>query len=180
MNVYLILVAAVVVFGIAVLVISRRRSAAWADPAVRRRAALAPKPPPPPVGRPDREAIPGAPGAPPVMRPHSTRTLESLETEVDLEATSPRRKPNWRRSNSSSHVSVIVWVGPAPRLAGVFGGVRARDGITADTWDDLEEALLKADVGVASPTNCSTGCGPGRRRRRSTIPMRCWTRCATR
>ncbi|NDH48507.1 MAG: signal recognition particle-docking protein FtsY [Acidimicrobiia bacterium] len=33
-------------------------------------------------------------------------------------------------------------------MAGVFGGVRARGGITADTWDDLEEVLLKADVGV--------------------------------
>jgi fused signal recognition particle receptor len=34
-------------------------------------------------------------------------------------------------------------------LAGVFLGVRQRGGITAETWDDLEEALLRADVGVA-------------------------------
>ena len=27
-------------------------------------------------------------------------------------------------------------------------GIRGRAGITAETWDDLEEALLRADVGV--------------------------------
>jgi len=40
------------------------------------------------------------------------------------------------------------WGKTALSLAGVFGGVRARGGITNETWDDLEEALLKADVGV--------------------------------
>jgi len=34
-------------------------------------------------------------------------------------------------------------------FAGYFGSVRSRAGITAETWDDLEEALLLADVGVA-------------------------------
>jgi fused signal recognition particle receptor len=33
-------------------------------------------------------------------------------------------------------------------LSGVFRGVRARGGIGPETWEDLEEALLKADVGV--------------------------------
>ena len=39
-------------------------------------------------------------------------------------------------------------------MAGVFGGVRARGGITADTWDDLEEVLLKADVGEIGRASC--------------------------
>jgi fused signal recognition particle receptor len=34
-------------------------------------------------------------------------------------------------------------------FAGYFGSVRSRGGITDETWDDLEEALLLADVGVA-------------------------------
>ena len=34
------------------------------------------------------------------------------------------------------------WGKTALSLAGVFGGVRARGGITNETWDDLEEALL--------------------------------------
>jgi fused signal recognition particle receptor len=33
-------------------------------------------------------------------------------------------------------------------LVGAFTGVRARTGITQESWDDLEEALLRADVGV--------------------------------
>ncbi len=33
-------------------------------------------------------------------------------------------------------------------LAGTLLGIRARTGITNETWDDLEEALLRADVGV--------------------------------
>ena len=40
------------------------------------------------------------------------------------------------------------WGKTSLSLAGVFGGVRARGGITNETWDDLEEALLKADVGI--------------------------------
>lgn len=33
-------------------------------------------------------------------------------------------------------------------LTGALVGIRTRGGITADTWDELEEALLRADVGV--------------------------------
>lgn len=40
------------------------------------------------------------------------------------------------------------WGKTASSLAGVFGGVRARGGITNEAWDDLEEALLKAGVGI--------------------------------
>jgi fused signal recognition particle receptor len=37
-------------------------------------------------------------------------------------------------------------------LSGYFGSVRARSGIDQETWDDLEEALIRADVGVATTT----------------------------
>ena len=40
------------------------------------------------------------------------------------------------------------WGKTAVALAGILGGVRSRGGITNETWDDLEEALLKADVGI--------------------------------
>ena len=33
-------------------------------------------------------------------------------------------------------------------LTGALVGVRSRPGIDAETWDELEEALLRADVGV--------------------------------
>ncbi|HEX7094882.1 MAG TPA: signal recognition particle receptor subunit alpha, partial [Acidimicrobiales bacterium] len=37
-------------------------------------------------------------------------------------------------------------------LAGYFGAVRSRSGIDQETWDELEEALIRADVGVATTT----------------------------
>jgi fused signal recognition particle receptor len=60
--------------------------------------------------------------------------LAEIELELELELERPRFRDRLGRARAA--------------LAGVFGGVRARGGITADTWDDLEEALLKADVGV--------------------------------
>jgi fused signal recognition particle receptor len=37
-------------------------------------------------------------------------------------------------------------------LAGYLGAVRARTKIDDDTWDELEEALIRADVGIAATT----------------------------
>jgi len=37
-------------------------------------------------------------------------------------------------------------------LAGYLGSVRARTKIDDDTWDELEEALIRADVGIAATT----------------------------
>jgi fused signal recognition particle receptor len=37
-------------------------------------------------------------------------------------------------------------------ISGYLGSVRSRDGIDAETWDELEEALIRADVGVATTT----------------------------
>jgi fused signal recognition particle receptor len=42
-------------------------------------------------------------------------------------------------------------------LAGAFVGIRGRRGITDETWDDLEEALLLADVGVGVTTELLDG-----------------------
>ena len=37
-------------------------------------------------------------------------------------------------------------------LSGYLGSVRARDKIDEETWDELEEALIRADVGVGATT----------------------------
>ena len=42
-------------------------------------------------------------------------------------------------------------------LTGAFLGVRSRGGITVETWDELEEALLRADVGVRVTDELLTG-----------------------
>ena len=47
-------------------------------------------------------------------------------------------------------------------LAGYLGAVRTRDKIDEETWDDLEEALLRADVGVGATTAAPRpAAGPG-------------------
>jgi fused signal recognition particle receptor len=141
--IYLILIAAVIVFGVAVILISRwvrNRNLPPAGPT----GTVAP-PRPPRLDRPDRQATPGAPGAPPVLDEpvaegsaiEELDQFEELEAdiaELDLQFERPRFRDRLGRARAA--------------FAGVFGGVRARGGITADTWDDLEEALLKADVGV--------------------------------
>ncbi len=144
--IYLILIAAVIAFGIAVILISRwvrNRSLPPAGPT----GTIAP-PRPPRLDRPDRQATPGAPGAPPVVQEPvvdepvldaaTTEELEADLAEIELELELHHERPRVRHRQGRARAA----------LAGVFGGVRARGGITADTWDDLEEALLKADVGV--------------------------------
>lgn len=42
-------------------------------------------------------------------------------------------------------------------IAGTVLGIRERGAITEDTWDDLEEALLRADVGVRVTTSLLEG-----------------------
>jgi fused signal recognition particle receptor len=37
-------------------------------------------------------------------------------------------------------------------FGGALGGIRGRDRIDEDTWEELEEALIRADVGVATTT----------------------------
>lgn len=122
----LILAAVVLLFGIGVVVVNRRR-AGGAD---RRPGAVlrAPAEPPPRTGSVALEEPPVV-GEPVVEEP----AVEEELVEEELE------RPRFRDRLGKARAA----------LAGVLGGVRARGGITAETWDDLEEALLRADVGVA-------------------------------
>ena len=58
-----------------------------------------------------------------------------------------RRRPTLRGRMSRARAA----------LAGAFAGVRGRRGITDETWDDLEEALLRADVGIGVTTDLLDG-----------------------
>jgi fused signal recognition particle receptor len=49
----------------------------------------------------------------------------------------PRRSPRSRRSSSTRST-----------ISGYLGAIVSRSGIDADTWEELEEALIRADVGV--------------------------------
>jgi fused signal recognition particle receptor len=118
--IYLVLIALVIAFGIAVLIVNRRRA---------QRSIEAPSAPP--------VAPPTAPPQPDVA-PAPTAVLEP-------EVVAP---PATLRDRMARARSV---------LAGAFAGVRGRRGITDETWDDLEEALLRADVGVGVTSDLLDG-----------------------
>jgi fused signal recognition particle receptor len=116
--IFLVLAVAVLVFGIGVLVVNRRRSASVGAPT---------KPAPRPVAPP-----PKGPG------------VETAEPEVaDADAVlvvapEPVKPASLRQRLAKARAA----------FAGAFSGVLARSGITDETWMDLEEALLRADVGL--------------------------------
>jgi fused signal recognition particle receptor len=74
--------------------------------------------------------------APAPQRPGSAPTAPVEEVEPDVPEVLER--PNFRSRMSKARNA----------LAGTLLGIRSRSGITNETWDDLEEALLRADVGV--------------------------------
>ncbi len=118
--IYLVLIALVVVFGIAVLIANRRRA---------QRSIEAPSVPP---------------AAPPTAPPRAgTAVLEPEVAAPEVVAPPARLRDRMARARSA--------------FAGAFAGVRGRRGITDETWDELEEGLLRADVGVGVTTDLLDG-----------------------
>lgn len=120
---YLVLAAVVIAFGVAVLVLNRRRGSGAIDAPTR--PAPAPRPQPP--------------------RPDSGTGTAVLEPEVvEPEVVAPASlRDRMARARAA--------------LSGAFGGILGRGGITDETWDDLEEALLRADVGIGVTTELLAG-----------------------
>ena len=117
--VFLILAIIVVLFGLGVVVVNRRRE---------RRLSL-------------ERARPPSPPRPPLPTAVEVDEIEVDEIEV-LDGSEVLAPPRFRDRLGKARAA----------LAGAFASVRARGGITDDTWDDLEEALLRADVGVGLTT----------------------------
>ncbi len=120
----LLLVGIVLLFGVGVVIVNRRRTQQ-----------------PTPVATPPTPRI-EAPPEPPVEE-HAVEdvtveevTVEEVTVEPDVVAPPKKR-----------------FAKAAGIFTGAFAGVRAKDKITADTWDDLEETLLRADVGLAVTTS---------------------------
>jgi fused signal recognition particle receptor len=116
--IFLVLAVIVVAFGIGVLLVNRRRDRA---------------------GRP-----PGRP-APPRLEPRGTDVaVEELPADEgapvleEAPVVEPVRPASLRERMAKARSA----------FAGAFAGVLGRSAITDDTWDELEEALLRADVGV--------------------------------
>ena len=116
----LVLLAFTLVFGIGVVVVNRRRDAASdAGPPTR---ADAPAVPPP-----DADGVGG------------TGVLVA-EPEIEPEVVEPEPIPATLRERLAKARSAFT---------GAIAGVLGRSGITDESFDDLEEALLRADVGIA-------------------------------
>jgi fused signal recognition particle receptor len=119
----------VLVVIIAVLVVAAATTAVLVLPR-RRRTAVELEPPP--------EAGP-LPSAPPVEVDEATvaEVEEALApVEVEVEVVKPTLRDRLGKARGL--------------LAGYVTSVRSRAGIDQDTWDDLEEALIRADVGVGA------------------------------
>ncbi len=123
--IFLVLAVVVIVFGAAVVVVNRRKSGGELQRPAPTPSIARPQTARTPTAVPDVEA--------PVEAPQHAEpaVAGSVEPEV-LE------RPRFRDRMAKSRAALV----------GVFAGVRGRAAITSETWDDLEEALLRADVGV--------------------------------
>ena len=93
----------------------------------------------------------------PKRRPVTEAPPSRGPPEVELDGRAPSRKSSRR---ASSRGCATGWARPAPRSSGCVQPVRGRK-IDDETWDELEETLLLADVGMpdharGSSTRCAT------------------------
>ena len=85
--------------------------------------------------------VPPVPAPSRMERPPQSAATAVVEPEVEVVA------PTYRGRLSRARAA----------FAGAFAGVLGRAGITDASWDDLEEALLRADVGLGVTTDLLDG-----------------------
>ena len=117
--IYFVLIVAVLVFGVGVVVVNRRRAAAPAAPV--------------------RPSLPPKPG----LEPPAIEESVLVEDDPAVDDTVVEQPQEFERPNFRSRMSKA-----RSAFTGALLGIAGRTGITNETWDDLEEALLRADVGV--------------------------------
>jgi fused signal recognition particle receptor len=103
-----------------------------------RRGRGAPELEPPPEASAPTTAVEAPPREAP---PEVVEVPEETVAEVE-EALAPAVRPSFRERLAKAR----------GLLAGYVGSIVSRSGIDQTTWDDLEEALIRADVGVATTT----------------------------
>ena len=124
----IVLIAVVLAVGIGAVVWNRSRSATPTTTRPSAPAAPAPKPKPAPT----TPVV--APPASDADEPEAEAPAEEPEPEVEVEVERASFRTRMAKARGA--------------FTGAFLGIRGRGGITNDTWDDLEESLLRADVGV--------------------------------
>jgi fused signal recognition particle receptor len=137
--VLLIALVVVVLTGATVVTLARRRS---------RGPELEPPPAAPAVSASDT-STPEAPVRPltPEQVAEIERALAEAEAGADAAVEAPEAPPAVKPSFRDR-------LGKARSLfSGYLGSVRSREKITDESWDELEEALIRADVGVETTTS---------------------------
>jgi fused signal recognition particle receptor len=134
--IFLLLAVVVLVFGVAVVLVNRRRQASTSAPT--RPAPRPTAPPPKPTGGEKADSGDTLVAAPGTDLTHVDVT--DVEVVTDEPVVAPPVRPVSLRDRLSKARSAF---------SGAFGSVLGRASIDSDTWDDLEEALLRADVGLA-------------------------------
>jgi fused signal recognition particle receptor len=131
----LVLIAVVIVFGFGVIIVSRMRARRGID--IEPPAPLVPAPPaaPPPVE------------VPPETEAEIEEALAPVEVEPAPEAVEVIERPRFRDRLAKARAT----------FTSAFTSVRSRGGIDEATWDDLEDALLSADVGLDVTTELLDG-----------------------
>ena len=151
--IFLVLAVAVLVFGIGVLVVNRRRSASVQAPTT-----PAPRPVAPPPKAPDTPAADTVADADAVLvvEPEPVKPVSLRQRLAKARAAIARAIT----ADTVADADAVLVVEPEPvslrqrlakaraAFAGAFTGVLARSTITDETWMELEEALLRADVGL--------------------------------
>jgi fused signal recognition particle receptor len=131
----LVLIAVVIVFGFGVIVVSRMRARRGID--IEPPAPVVPAPPaaPPPVE------------VPPETEAEIEEALAPVELEAAPEAVEVIERPRFRDRLAKARAT----------FTSAFTSVRSRGGIDEVTWEDLEDALLSADVGLDVTTELLDG-----------------------
>ena len=136
--VFIVVLAVVVAVGGFYFVSNRERLAGGAPPTLQRRGGSAATattdravPEPEAVDRDVVEPVEGA------------TTEPTPEAPVEPSVEPARRKPTFRERLSKARAA--------------FSGILGRSRIDQDTWDDLEEALIRADVGIGPTTELLEG-----------------------
>src|SRR5689334_11395773 len=138
-----ILIVLVLIFGFGVVAVNRVRT---------RRRGIDIEPPARPVARSATPAPTAVlePEAPPVEVPPETEVeIEEALAPVEIEEAPLEviERPRFRDRLTKARAA----------FTSAFTSVRSRTGITEDTWDDLEDALLSADVGLDVSTELLDG-----------------------
>jgi fused signal recognition particle receptor len=149
MTIVLLIVVLVVLASATAVTLTRRRNRGpELEPPPHPKSRPTSRPTSPPTSPPSPTASTTAPDR--ELTPEQVAEIERALASAQLEAEpQPAPEPEPEAAPPAVKPSFRDRLGKARSLfSGYLGSVRSREKITDETWDDLEEALIRADVGV--------------------------------